>query len=388
MSHPTKIIGVTGTNGKTSTLMILNNIFKNHNRAIKKKFKFFSSNITEKPAVKDKIDKEREKGTDYIFLELSPDSLTNPFLKSIIFNLGAVTNIYPQYPKNPGKSSSPYSNCFKLLEENSIALINADNQLTLQLADITKAQVVTYALDYPNAMITGKEMELKKDSSRFKIVISNDLMSLTGKSIPPFSLNVYLPLPGRHNIYNAMVAAGIALMCDINCKVITAGLSTVPPFKRSLEVVYDSYFKIIDDSAANPGGLQSTFDTIRLENYKKIIVVFALQGNSDINISSHNGEIIAKWSSKLPFKDIIITKSINQLNKKSRVSRREEKAFLEKCRGARSRVSVIPYLCDALQASISAAGEGDLILLLGKKGMEAGASLSQKIIDSYFGFSS
>jgi len=117
------------------------------------------------------------------------------------------------------------------------------------------------------------------------------------------------------------------------------------------------------------------------------VVVFALQGSQNIDVNSSNGEIIAKWSSKLPIRDIIITKSINQVNKKNRVNRWEEKAFLEKCQGIPSRVSVIPDLSDALQASVSTAEEGDLILLLGEKGMEAGASLSQKIIDSYSGFS-
>ncbi len=388
MSHKAKIIGITGTNGKTSTLMILENIFNKNDQPLKKKYKYFSSKVIEKPALKDKIEEACQKGTEYIFLELSPCSLSSPYLKSINFNLGVITNLYPPYSNslNSGKNISLQSN-FKLLEENSIALINADNPLTLQLADITKAQVVTYALEYPNAMVTGKEIELKPDFSRFQMVVSNDLMSLTGKNISPFSLNFYLPLPGRHNIYNGLVAAGIALMCDMNCRVITEGLSTVQPFKRCLEVVYNRHFKIIDNCAANPGGLQSAFETISLGNFKNIVVVFALQGSQNIDVNSSNGEIIAKWSSKLPIRDIIITKSINQVNKKNRVNRWEEKAFLEKCQGIPSRVSVIPDLSDALQASVSTAEEGDLILLLGEKGMEAGASLSQKIIDSYSGFS-
>ncbi|UNC90677.1 Mur ligase family protein [Candidatus Contubernalis alkaliaceticus] len=382
------IAGITGISGKSSTLKILENIFRLNNPHLKDSFKIFSSSITEKPSLKNKINDAYRDGTKYFFLEISPRALSSPQIKSLNLNLLAVTNLSPEAAADPpGKINGLMSSFSKLLKEDSTALINADDTLALQMADVTHSQVITYALDYPNAMATAKKIQLKSKQSRFSVMLESDIDTLTGKIISPGSQDFTLPLPGRHNIYNALVAILISLACDISFESISEKLNRMPHFKRCLEAVYSNQFKIIDDGASNPGAIESVLKTISSYQFKKIILVFALSGNHSSSINALNGKVISHWAEKIPIEKIIITKSIHQVNKKARASLQEEKVFLEKCQNIKGRISVIPGLGDALQDSILSAREGDIILLLGEKGMEAGASLSQKILHSFSGTS-
>ena len=382
------LLGVTGINGKSSTLKILESIFRVNRPAANHTFKVFPSALTEKPSIIEKIRDASRQGVNYFFLEIPPRALASPHIKSLHLNLLAITNLSPDSLAGPsGKASGLLSNFSKLLGEDSTALINADDPLALQMADVTHSQVITYALDYPNAMATAKEVLINSDQSQFKVFVESDLTTLSGKVITPFSQNYTLPLPGRHNIYNALVATLIALACELSSESITAGFARLPPFKRCLEAVYSNHFKIIDDGASNPGAIGSVLETISSYQYRKLILVFALSANQNSAVSALNGKLISEWAEKIPIEKVVVTKSINQVNKKARASLQEERAFLEKCQNITGRISVIPDLGAAIQDSILAAREGDIILLLGEKGMEAGASLSQKVLHSFSGSS-
>lgn len=382
------VLGVTGINGKSSTLKILESIFRVNRSTLKHSFKIFSSAQTEKPSILEKIIDANQQGCKYFFLEIPPRALSSPHIKSLHLNLLAVTNLSPESLSGPsGKAVGLLSSFSKLLGEDSTALINADDPMSLQMADVTHSQVVTYALDYPNAMATAKEVLLNFDQSQFSVFVESDLTNLSGKLITPFSQNFTLPLPGKHNIYNALVAILISLACGLYSESIDTGFTRLPPFKRCLEAIYSNHFKIIDDGASNPGAIGSVLETISSYQYRKLIMVFALSGNQSSAVSALNGKLISEWADKIPIEKVVVTKSIHQVNKKARASLQEEKAFLENCQNIAGRISVIPDLGDALQDSILAAQEGDIILLLGEKGMEAGASLSQKVLHSFSGFS-
>ncbi len=390
MPDKPKTIAVTGVNGKTTTLKILEDIFKG--AGFNGTYQYFPSRITEKPILLQKIKEACKKGIDYLFLELTSKALSNHHLKSVSFDLSVTTDLNTVSLNSVDGDSAQNSfgtlaSFYKKMREDSISLFNADDPLTLHLADFTPGEVITYALEYKNAMVTARDVELHQQYSRFKIIVNSDLSTLSGKIVSPSRYNFFLPLPGRHNVYNGMLASVIALACGIDCKLIARGLSGVHPVKRSLELIYNNGFSIIMDCADNPGALHSVFDTVQHYKYRNIIVIFSLENNYDLHVCHFNGELISRWSQLLPFKEVILTKNIYQVKKKNRSGLREEKAFLAKCKESPCRLSVIPDLANALQVAVSSAGEGDLILLLGKKGMEAGASLSEKVMQSFSGSS-
>ncbi len=382
------VMGITGVNGKSSTLKILENIFRGNHSTPGTSFKMFSSAQAEKPSIIEKIKDAGRQGVKYLFLEIPTRALSTPHIKSLNLHLLAVTNLTPEGLTGfPGKTAGLQSTFSKLMGENSTVLVNADDPLTLQMADITHSQVITYALDYANAMATAGEILLNPNQSQFKVFVESDITSLGGKIIDPFSQSFTLPLPGRHNIYNGLVAILMSLACDLKPEFITAGFSRLLPFKRCLETIYSNHFTIIDDGASNPGAIKSVLETIGSYPYRKLILVYALSGNQNTAINALNGKLISQWSKKINIKKVIVTKSIHQVNKKARASLQEEKAFLEECQNFAGQISVIPDLGGALQDSILSAQEGDIILLLGEKGMDPGASLSQKVLYSFSGSS-
>ncbi|RQD76002.1 MAG: hypothetical protein D5R97_05230 [Candidatus Syntrophonatronum acetioxidans] len=387
MAFTRKTTGITGINGKTGALKILQNIFKEG--GFLRNSLFIPSTLTEKPSLFiKKINSLPDSLPHHLFLELSFKSFSNPHLKGLNFDLGAVSNLSWK-PELNHMNKNFYNSCvnfFKPLREGSISLFNADDPLSLQLADKTRSQVITYALEYPHAMVTGKDLKLSPGSSRFKMVISSDLPTFSGKIIPPCTINLYLPLPGKHNIYNALLSSIIALIYGVDCKDIVRGLSCLPTFNRNLEVIFNNYFTIIDDRADNPGALEGVLETINLFDYKNLLIVFSLPGYGGPALHSLNGQVLTRWSHKLPLKEIIVTSSIYQLSKKDRASREGEKAIIKRARASSCPFFLVPDLTHALETALARAEEGDLILLLGKKGMEAGASLCKNIIHSLSGF--
>ncbi len=386
MTFTRKITGITGINGKTCALEVLQNIFKE--AGLTNNSLFIPASLTKKPSLFiNKISNFAGSFPEYLFLELSSKSFSIPHIKALDFDLGAVLNLSWNHKLNYIDKDLYHScvNFFKAFKEGGISLLNADDPLSLQLADKTPSEVITYALEYPHAMVTGKDLELFPQSSRFKLIIGSDLPTFSGKVIPPCTINLFLPLPGKHNIYNALLSAIIALIYGIDCKHIVKGFSSLKPLSRSLEVVFDNYFTIVDDRADNPGALEGVFESINLFNPKNVLVVYSFQGSGSPALQHLNGQILTRWSHKLPFKEIIITSSIYHLNKRERATREEEKAIIKNARNSSCPFSLVPDLTHALETALARAEEGDLLLLLGKKGMEAGASLCKQIIHSLSG---
>lgn len=381
MSRPA-ILGITGSSGKTSVLKILSYILKNTNF----RFQILSSASLQKPGMLKKIKKTPAEEIDLLLLELSPEDQVAPGLKTLDFHLLAVTNTAERkknaaHPDNTGRRNR--GSLLGYFNSPGPCLINADDSPSLQLADIYPGEIVTFALHYPNAMVTVENLRLGKASSRFDIVLNHELPGLWGKIIPPTSIPVTCSLPGRYQVYNALLASLVALTCGVNCKAIVQGLSRVRPFKRSLTTVYNKYFQVIDERGSQPEALHSLKEILQSKDYDQIVLLLALPGRWPPGSNNFYHDFLVPWARDLPLGRVILTRSIQQVSKKHRAGCPVEKKLWQAFQDSCCPVSIIPDLSHALEASLTTVGEKDLVLLLGGKGMDFGASLCRDVIESF-----
>jgi len=137
---------------------------------------------------------------------------------------------------------------FSGLSSDGVAVINQDDQyapLWQQLA--SPRPILGFSLQHEEADITAQDIQLKLDASDFTL------------NTPQGAIAIHLPLPGRHNIMNALIASACALACDCDLLTIQHGLKTVESVKGRLQRLAGLHGSVlIDDSYnANPGSFKA-----------------------------------------------------------------------------------------------------------------------------------
>ena len=143
---------------------------------------------------------------------------------------------------------------FSHLTEGGIAIINNDDAYATLWHELAAShQINTFALEN-TADVTAKDIQLNEDSS--------DFILHTQKS----DIAIHLPLPGRHNIMNALAASACALACGCSLEIIQPGLQNMQPVKGRLQLHKINGITLIDDTYnANPTSLNAALAI--LSNY-------------------------------------------------------------------------------------------------------------------------
>jgi UDP-N-acetylmuramoyl-tripeptide--D-alanyl-D-alanine ligase len=141
---------------------------------------------------------------------------------------------------------------FQALDEHGTAVINADDSFAALWQDISGAGRVILFGHGPGAEVTARQIEGDQDRSRFELVIASRTVA------------VELPLPGRHNVTNALAAAACAFAVGVDLEDIAAGLADTPAVGGRLEVLNGpGGCRLINDTYnANPGSVRAALDYV------------------------------------------------------------------------------------------------------------------------------
>jgi UDP-N-acetylmuramoyl-tripeptide--D-alanyl-D-alanine ligase len=139
---------------------------------------------------------------------------------------------------------------FESLGENGIAIINADDSYADLWREMTTAGRMVFFGHGPGAEITAREVSDRDDGSRFRLVT------------PAGSIAITLPLPGKHNISNALAAAAAALSAGVSLDDIAGGLAAMQSVSGRLEVMSGpSGSRLVNDTYnANPRSVRAALD--------------------------------------------------------------------------------------------------------------------------------
>ncbi len=387
-SSKLRAIGITATNGKTSTSFMLKSIFDYHQAktgiigtVFVKYGDFVEPAILTTP---ESVDLQKhiynmvEAGVTDLIMEVSSSALELHRTDDVDFDIVSFNNISNEHLDLHGSFQSYYDIKSRLvtnLKEDSYAVLNLDCEESIALKDKTKAQVLSFGVENKTGDLYIENLDLSSGFASFDLVIGREIN--TGRvKLYPQTFRIELSVPGYHSVVNSMSAIAMAILSGIPIPSIQKGLGNFKGVERRFEFIYDDDFKIIDDHFANVGNIDVTLKTLSMMDYKDLKFVYAIRGSRGVKTNRENAVAIAKWAPRLGIDRVIATTSRSNVMEKDMVLDEELKVFKEVMDQYGLDFDLYEELGDAVEAGLKKTGPNDILLLAGCQGMDFGGQIA------------
>ncbi|MDY0236154.1 MAG: UDP-N-acetylmuramyl-tripeptide synthetase [Gudongella sp.] len=387
-SRKIKVIGITATNGKTTTSFLLDQIYNSAGlktgligsviAKIEDEVIVSSLTTPESLELQELFYKMNLAKLDRAVMEVSSSALELYRVNDVDFDIVSFSNFSREHIDQHGSFENYWqikSSLIRDAKKESIAVLNIDNEKIRNLINQTQAKVVDYSINTDFGRIQCCDLKLVDGRANFTVKIKENIILPNGK-IDKGSFEVKLKIPGYHSVENAMAAIVISLVENISIKTIQQGLRDFGGVERRFEFVYEDNFIIIDDHFANIKNINSTLETLTDMEKNKIIIVYAIRGNRGVTVNRENAEALLAWKDRLGIDSIIATKSIGAVSIKDKVSQEEEAVFKEVLDGSELNYIIYDTLDEAISSALSKVERKDLLLLAGCQGMDHGGRVA------------
>lgn len=364
-----KIIGVTGTNGKTTTTYLIKQILDlkgyktgiigtNQNMILDKVIE--STRTTPESVELHKMFKEMEEnGVTHVIMEVSSHSIALKRTYGITFETGVFTNLtrdhldFHETMENYADSKAGLFECCKT------GSYNADDKWKDRITAKAKCPMVSYGVNN-KCDLKAEDIKLSERGVIFTLKLKGE------------EHIIRLGIPGEFSVYNALSAIAASLAIGISMEDIIKGLVLAKGVKGRAEVIFISTpYTVLIDYAHTPDGLENIIKAVKSFAKARIITVFGCGGDRDKTKRPLMGEIAAKMS------DYCVVTSDNP--------RTEEPGAIIKdivagMKGYEDKYKVVEDRTEAIKYAMTIAEEQDIIILAGK-GHETYQILKDKTID-------
>jgi UDP-N-acetylmuramoyl-L-alanyl-D-glutamate--2,6-diaminopimelate ligase len=368
--HPSRrlrVVGITGTNGKTTVAYLLDSIAgaagltsavvgtiggRIGGRSIA-----VGRTTPEAPDLQRLLADMVDAHVDVAAVEVSSHALALHRVDAVAFEVGAFTNLTQDHLDFHKDLDDYYRAKASLFESDRTrhAVIWVDDPHGARLAADVAIPVTTVGLT-EGAEIRAGAVDVTPTGSTFEL-LSGDKCT-----------TVDLPLGGAFNVENALVAAACATVLGIDTEAIARGLGSVSQIPGRFEKIEAGQdFAVIVDYAHTPDGITAVIEAARAVSKGAVIVVVGAGGDRDRLKRPAMGEAAARA-------DIAVITSDNPRSEDPRV------IIDEVVRGARpaGSVRVVPDRREAIRQAVRAAAPGDVVLILGK-GHEQGQEIAGRV---------
>lgn len=381
------LIGITGTNGKTTISNLIYHIVSKYGIKcgligtlnIKINGTSYPSQLTT-PLTEDiyyYLGKAVAGGTRIMVMEVSSHGLKQERVHGIKFDLAIHTNIskdHFNYHKTIDDYVASKKQLFDNLGNNKIALINDDdNYGSNMVKDNRDILVVTYGLG-PKSTVNASSIDIDIKTS-FNYCLQRTITTLSGKKIEPFDHPISSNLLGQHNIYNALSAITTCLLIGIPMATISSIIGGYRGVTRRMEIIYKEDYMVIDDFCHNPSSYEAVFNTIQNLQYKQLYIVNGIRGNRGKYINYENAKILKQWVEILNVKKLIITDSLDYIDRNNIGRLEERESYFNVFSNSSFNLKYKAFLRDAIGEIIREVQSGDMVLLLGAQSMNEGKNI-------------
>lgn len=356
-SNPAKdltIIGVTGTNGKTSVSHMVKAILESTGEKVGLigTVGYYidgeitsSINTTPNPYYLNELfSKMCQSGCKYVVMEVSSHSLDRDYLYGINFRVAMFTNLTQDHLDYHGNMENYYEAKRKLFSMCQCAVINKDDRYSERLLKETVCKKITYSVDNDSDYIA-------KSINYFPTKVAYQLLS---EGITAIKVNT----PGKFTVYNSLCAIACALELGVAMNDISSALANMNGIKGRAEVVENTGdFTVIIDYAHTPDGLKNVLKTFKVCKKNRLIVLFGCGGDRDRTKRSQMGEIASIYA------DYIIVTSDNPRTENPRQIIDD---IIKGIPAGQSIVKIIENRSEAIKFALSIAEKDDIIVLAGK----------------------
>lgn len=355
-SEKLTLVGITGTNGKTTTVTLLHRMFMamGYNCGLLSTIANYvgtkgseAINTTSDPiTINSMMNEMVNAGCEYCFMEVSSIGVEQDRIAGLKFKAGIFSNLTHDH-LDYHKTFAEYLRCkkyfFDELPDDAYAITNIDDRNGMVMMQNTKAKVVTYSCRSV-ADHTCKVMEQSFDGM---------LVRIDGKE-------AWSRLIGTHNAYNLLAIYSTAVTMGADPDEVLTAMSTLAPAPGRLENIKGPRdVSVIIDYAHTPDALQNTLKTLReISPERQLVCLFGCGGDRDRTKRPEMGKIAQKFS------DRIIVTADNSRSEKTSDIMAEIKEGMDLSGKAKS--LFIEDREQAIRTAIMIADEGATILLAGK----------------------
>jgi UDP-N-acetylmuramoyl-L-alanyl-D-glutamate--2,6-diaminopimelate ligase len=351
-----RVIGVTGTNGKTSVCYMLKSILercgyktgllgtvqnmigdevypsKNTTPGVFELYSLFAKMV--------------EKGCEYVVMEVSSHALDQRRVEGVRFTAAVFTNLTQDHLDYHGDMENYFKAKQILFSNSDLAVINFDDEYGKRIINEATVKTATYSAVNNESTYTAKSINYRPNGVDYEMVG----FGLIGR--------VKLKIAGKFSVYNSLAAAVCAKELGLPLNEITDALSSIEGVKGRAEVVpCDRDFTIIIDYAHTPDGLQNILNTFKECPKNRLVVLFGCGGDRDRTKRPKMGMVAARLADY-----VVVTSDNPRTEEPSEII----KDILEGMKDIPTPKKVIENRIEAINFAISNAKSGDIIVLAGK----------------------
>lgn len=355
-----EIYGVTGTNGKTTSVFLADSVLN----AAGRKCGFLSTVFNKTCA--DTLNRASMTTSDIITLnrmllemvgsgkkaavvEISSHALDQERTGGIMLDGAVFTNLTPEhldYHKNMDEYLKAKARIFRKLKPGGTAALNSDDPMVISLKERIKGhRVVTFGL--------GKDADVRAE--RIKLMADVTEFDVTAPGLD--KVRIITPLIGRHNVYNMLGVTAMLLYSGLDMGIIKKGLEKVRFVPGRLDAVSQKApFGVYVDYAHTPNALENVLNSLKPLAEKRLICVFGCGGDRDRTKRPVMGRIATEKC------DYTVLTSDNPRSEKPGDILEE----IQKGVSGKNNYSIIENREEAIRKALKMAQPGDIVVIAGK----------------------
>jgi len=353
-----KLIGITGTKGKTTTSFMTKKILEKQGLKVgligtiatyigDKKVEDSDRTTPESNKLQFLFSKMVEYGCDAVVMEVSSQSLKLNRVAGCDFDIAVFTNFSEDHisPKEHPDMQDYFESKLKLLKMSKVSYINADDLMTAKIPKLLPdCNITTYGIDnYCNLL--AKDITITNSYVDFKVKLENR------------NERVKVCIPGRFSVYNALAAISIAKEMGCTAENVKTALEEVRVPGRSELVDNKRELTIMIDYAHSPESLENILNAVKSYTRGRLISVFGCGGDRDSGKRPIMGEISGRIADYT-----IITSDNPRTEDPAKIVDQIEEG-IKKTNG---KYEVVVDRTEAIEHAIKMANKRDIIVLAGK----------------------
>lgn len=363
-----KVIGVTGTDGKTSTCTLITAMLRANGYKVAMMTTIsidYGDGRGPQPnptrlttmgvsSLLSRIKKVRDSGAEWLVLETTSHALAQHRVWAIPYTIAVMTNLGHEHLDYHGTFEN-YRDAKRMLFQHAnrnrrglqVGVANADDPNGQYFADATKNPIL-YGVKKGGLRATG--ITLTPGGSTFTARIGDD------------TYNITCHLPGSFNVYNALAAIGVGRAIGLTPSQVEQGIASLQSVEGRMTRINEGQdFTVIVDYAHTPESFEKVFKEVRPLTKSKIIAVFGSAGRRDEAKRAMQGRVAGQYcdvviATEEDDRDIDGQEILQQIAEGAKAAGKKQGKDL----------FLIHNRTEAVQAAVDMAGKGDIVLLLGK----------------------
>ena len=356
-----RVIAVTGTNGKTTTVVYINEILKEagfktamFSTALieidgKQKLNDLNATVATTAEMQDFFRQAKKAKVNFVVLEITSHALHQHKLATVPIECAVMTNLTQDH-LDYHVSMKEYARAKSILfaKKPRYIVLNQDDEWFDYFNKFSSGEhTITYGTK-PESEARITKVKLYKKGSEATLVIDHQT-----------TLEVGTNLPGKYNVYNLAAAASTAYVMGVDLEAIVDGIANVEAIPGRFErIEIDKPYEVIVDYAHTPDALEQLLETAKSQAKNRVILVFGACGDRDKSKRPIMGEIAARAADR-----IYVTEE-ESYNEDPGEIRAMVMGGIERAKG-KTKATEIADRREAIQKALSIARKGDIVLITG-----------------------